>query len=79
MPSGQTLTIASVSRVLREQREEAGLTREQVSKLLDPPVATRTLLRWEKGSTPIPYRRMRQLAFIYRVPLAELAREPNAR
>jgi transcriptional regulator with XRE-family HTH domain len=65
--------------VLREAREEAGLTREQVCGLLDPPVVTRTLLRWEKGQTPIPHKRMRQLALIYRVSLSELARDPSAR
>jgi transcriptional regulator with XRE-family HTH domain len=52
---------------LRLTREEAGLTREQVARLLDPPISTRTLIRWEDGSTPIPYHRMRQLALIYRV------------
>ena len=65
--------------VLQDAREEAGLTRDQVSRLLDPPVATRTLLRWEKGQTPIPHKRMRQLALVYRVPLQELAKEPSAR
>jgi transcriptional regulator with XRE-family HTH domain len=57
---------------LQLTREEAGLTREQVVKLLDPPVATRTLIRWEQGTTPIPYHRMRQLALIYRVHTREL-------
>jgi DNA-binding XRE family transcriptional regulator len=57
---------------LQLTREEAGLTREQVARLVDPPVSTRTLIRWEDGTTPIPYHRMRQLAFIYRVSAREL-------
>ena len=59
---------------LRAIREEAGLTREQVCELLDPPVSTKTLERWEKGTTPIKHRRMKQLALIYRVHPRELVK-----
>ena len=59
---------------LRAAREEAGLTREQVASLLDPPVAAKTLERWEKGQTAIKHQRMKQLALIYRVQLSELVR-----
>jgi transcriptional regulator with XRE-family HTH domain len=57
---------------LQLTREEAGLTRAQVVRLLDPPIAERTLIRWENGETPIPYHRMRQLALIYRVKARDL-------
>jgi DNA-binding XRE family transcriptional regulator len=64
--------VAREKSLLRRTREEAGLTREQVARLVDPSVSTRTLIRWEDGSTPIPYWRMRQLAFIYRVKARDL-------
>jgi transcriptional regulator with XRE-family HTH domain len=63
---------------LQLTREEAGMTREQVVRLLDPPVSVRTLIRWEDGSTPIPYHRMRQLALMYRVKANELTRDFDA-
>ena len=53
-------------------REEAGLTRTQVVALLDPPVSIKTLERWEKGESPSPTERWRQLAMIYRVPRKRL-------
>lgn len=54
-------------------REEAALTRAQVAMLVQPPVAAKTIERWERGQSPISERRMRQLALIYRVNVAELA------
>jgi DNA-binding transcriptional regulator YiaG len=59
--------IAKGRSVLRTVREDAGLTREQVCALLDPPVTTKTLERWEKGEYQPDDRRMGQLAMIYRV------------
>ena len=52
---------------LRETREDAGLTRDQVAALLQPPVSSKTIERWEKGSSPVSHQRMRQLALLYRV------------
>jgi DNA-binding transcriptional regulator YiaG len=65
------LSVAEKS-ILQAVREEVGLTREQVCALLDPVVATKTLERWEKGTTPISDRRMGQLALVYRVPRSRL-------
>jgi Helix-turn-helix domain len=59
--------VAREKSLLQRTREEAGLTRAQVVRLLDPPIAERTLIRWEDGTTPIPYHRMKDLALIYRV------------
>ena len=53
-------------------REEAGLTRQMVADLLDPPITAKTLERWEKGVSPISDRRMGQLALVYRVPRRKL-------
>ena len=64
---------------MRLAREQEGMTQEQVCRLLDPPVAVRTLIRWEQGKTPIPYKRMRELALVYRVKPSELVKEPSAR
>ena len=58
--------------ILREIREDAGLTREQVCALLDPPISSKTLERWEKGTHHPDDRRMGQLALIYRVPRRKL-------
>ncbi len=54
-------------------REDAGLTRSQVAALVQPPVASKTIERWETGETPVSHQRMRQLALIYRVSLGRLA------
>lgn len=58
---------------LWQAREREGLSREKVARLLDPPVSTKTLERWEKGITPTPGHRVRELAQIYRVRVGELA------
>ena len=55
------------------------MTQEQVCRLLEPPVAVRTLIRWEQGQTPIPYKRMRELALVYRIKPSEFVKEPSAR
>jgi DNA-binding transcriptional regulator YiaG len=57
----------------RARKEFSGLSRERVAALLDPPISAKTVERWEKGSTtPPPAWRLKQLARIYDVPLAEL-------
>jgi hypothetical protein len=48
-------------------RTTEGRSREYVSRLLDPPVAAKTIERWEKGITPVPKWRLRQLAEVYGV------------
>ena len=53
-------------------RDAEGLSREKVVRLLDPPVSAKTLERWERGITPVPQWRVRQLAGIYRVKVADL-------
>lgn len=55
-----------------QAREDEGLSREEVTRLLDPPVSAKTLERWEKGITPVPKWRLRDLAQIYKVPLDSL-------
>jgi DNA-binding transcriptional regulator YiaG len=60
------------STTLRDARDREGLSREAVTRLLDPPVSSKTLERWEKGSTPVPGWRLRQLAQVYRVRLEAL-------
>ena len=53
-------------------RKAEGLAREKVTPLLDPPVSVKTLERWERGVSPVPGWRVRQLAAIYRVRLKDL-------
>jgi len=53
-------------------RRAEGLSREKVVRLLDPPVSVKTLERWERQISPVPAWRIRQLAQIYRVRLADL-------
>lgn len=53
-------------------REAEGLSREKVARLLDPPVSAKTLERWERGFTPIPHHRLRQLAQVYRLRVTDL-------
>lgn len=50
---------------LRKRRETTGLSRERVAALLDPPVSSKTIERWEKGENPIPGYRAAQLERIY--------------
>lgn len=53
-------------------RKAEGLSREKVVRLLDPPVSVKTLERWERGITPVPQYRVRQLAGVYRVRVGDL-------
>lgn len=53
-------------------RERTGLSREAVVRQLDPPISTKTLERMEKGGAPLKGFRLKQLAAIYDVPVAEL-------
>lgn len=59
-------------------RHAEGLGREKVVRLLDPPVSSKTLERWERRVTPIPNWRVRQLAHIYRVTVTTLRDEAAA-
>lgn len=54
-------------------RKAEGLAREKVVRQLEPPVSAKTLERWERGDTPVPKHRLRQLAQIYRVRVNEVA------
>lgn len=58
---------------LWQAREGEGLSRERVARLLDPPVSAKTLERWERGLTPVPRHRLRQLAQIYRMRVGDLS------
>ena len=57
---------------LRAAREHAELSREAVSRRLDPPISMKTLERWERSPVVVKRFRLRQLARIYGVPVAEL-------
>ena len=46
-------------------RSRTGLSRERVAALLDPPVTSKTIERWEKGIVPIPGYRKAQLTELY--------------
>jgi len=63
---------------LLRARQSAELSREEVGRLLWPPVTGRTVGRWEMGRVMIEPWRLRQLAHVYRVPVADLTRlTPN--
>jgi DNA-binding transcriptional regulator YiaG len=57
---------------LWQARERTGLSRETVSRLLDPPISSKTLERMERGEAPLKGYRLKQLAVIYEVPLDDL-------
>ena len=59
---------------LRAAREQAELSREAVTRRreLDPPISAKTLERWEQPGYRVKRVRLRQLARIYGVTLAEL-------
>ena len=59
-------------------RERKGFSREEVARLLDPPVSMKTLERWEKGVTPIKRWRLEQLARVYGQRASELLEEQAA-
>ena len=61
-----------------DARSDYGLSRERVAGLLDPPISTKTLERWEKGESPLPKWRAKQLAAIYGVTLKSLREEVAA-
>jgi DNA-binding XRE family transcriptional regulator len=62
---------------LRAARERLGYARERVAAKLDPPIASKTLERWEKPGANVPLWRLKQLARIYRVAVASL-QEPGS-
>ena len=55
----------------RKARDAEGLSRDAVARLLDPPVTAKTIERWEKGDRT-PRWRLKQLAALYNVTLADL-------
>lgn len=57
----------------REEREQAGFSRERVAGRLDPPISSKTLERWEKGLSPFPRWRAIQLAALYGVDVEAFA------
>ena len=57
---------------LRSAREHAELSREAVARQLDPPVAMKTLERWETPGYRVKRFRLRQLALIYGVTVEQL-------
>lgn len=50
---------------LRVKRDALGLGREKVAAQLDPPISSKTLERWEDGSSPVKRWRLNQLASVY--------------
>lgn len=65
------MTTATVT-PLRGARENLGYSRERVAAQLDPPIASKTLERWEKPGAKVPLWRLKQLARLYRVGVARL-------
>ena len=55
----------SVTDTVRQRRVDLGVSRERVAARLDPPVAAKTLERWEKGTSPLPGWRRVQLEAVY--------------
>lgn len=43
---------------LAQFRHDAGISLEQFGRMLTPPVDKSTVLRWERGVTPVPVKRM---------------------
>jgi Helix-turn-helix domain len=63
-----------VTTPLRAAREHAELSREAVTRhpALAPPISSKTLERWEQPGVRVKRWRLKQLARIYGVTLAEL-------
>ena len=59
---------------LQAVREDIGYSREYVVRRpeLDPPISSKTLERYEKGTSAIKKLRLRQLARVYGVKVSEL-------
>lgn len=55
----------SVADTVLQRRDKLGISRERVAARLDPPVAAKTLERWEKGVNPLPGWRRIQLEALY--------------
>jgi transcriptional regulator with XRE-family HTH domain len=66
------MTDTSAESAIWAARTAEGLSREKVVRQLDPPVSVKTLERWERGISPAPLWRIRQLAVVYGVSLSEL-------
>jgi DNA-binding transcriptional regulator YiaG len=50
---------------VQQRRVRLGVSRERVAARLDPPVAAKTLERWEKDVSPLPGWRLVQLNALY--------------
>lgn len=48
-----------------KRRDRVGLSRERVAALLNPPVTSKTIERWEKGVSPLPGHRRVELQRLY--------------
>ena len=57
---------------LRVARERAGYSRERVAAMLDPPVSSKTVERWEKTPRLVTRWRLRQFAALYEVKITSL-------
>jgi DNA-binding transcriptional regulator YiaG len=57
---------------LRAAREYIGLSREVVARRLEPPVASKTIERWEAPGYQVKRFRLQQFAAIYGVSMEEL-------
>ena len=55
---------------LREARDYTGLSREKVAAQIG--VSSKTIERWENGTTPVKRYQLRRLADIYGVPAKSL-------
>jgi DNA-binding transcriptional regulator YiaG len=55
----------TVSDTLLGRRKALGLSRERVAAQLDPPVSSKTVERWEKGTSPVPGWRRVQLDALF--------------
>lgn len=68
--------VAKLVNRLREMRERAGFTQDQVGDRLN--VSHSTVLRWESGEVPVNIARIRELAQIYNCEELELVTDIDA-
>lgn len=57
---------------LRQARDAIGFSREEVVRMVEPPISSKTLERWEKNPKQVPLWRLEQLAHLYRTSLNRL-------
>lgn len=74
--TGTSSTIVQVSTPeMRRARDAKGLARERVAALIDPPISSKTLERWEQPGYPVPRWRAEQLAALYDVAVVQIIAE----